>query len=123
MGMDKEADASVTVTWLDGVAIVALGGEWDLYRKEQLHDAMSTIGQQADVVVDIRRASFFDSSALGEMIAFFKRITHDGHRFELLVGNSNMVRLLELTGLRDLLVPTPDRLAFLEEHLPVIQAQ
>jgi len=35
-------------------------------------------------------ASFFDSTALAELIALYKRLTGEGHRLEVLVGDSNM---------------------------------
>ena len=49
------------------------------------------------------RRRFFDSTALAELIAFYKRLTGAGRRLEALVGDSNMRRLLELTSLDDLL--------------------
>jgi hypothetical protein len=41
-------------------------------------------------------------------------------RFELLAGNSNILRILEMTNLSEALLPPPDRQAFLEEHIPSI---
>ena len=123
MTEDDREDFRVNVAWLDGVAVVALFGEWDLYSKERLHDAMSAVGASHDIVIDVRGASFFDSSALGELITFYKRVRERGKQLEVVAGSSNMERLLELTGLRNVLVPPPDRLAYLQEHLPIPQRQ
>jgi anti-anti-sigma factor len=109
-------DFVVGITWRDGTAYVTLAGEWDLYARDRLHDALASLGSKHDVIVDVRRATFFDSTALAELISFYKRVTQQGHRLEVLTGNSNMERLLDLTGLRRLLVPPPDRL----KHLSTI---
>ena len=55
--------------------------------------------RSAIVIVDLREASFFDSTALAELIALYKRLSGAGRRFEAFVGDSNMRRLLELTSL------------------------
>ena len=115
--MDDYTDFSVRVTNVDGMTVVALTGEWDVYARDALHDALSTNGTKSDVVIDARSANFFDSSALSEFVTFFKRVTERGRRFELLIGNSNIERILEITGLLDVLVPPPDRIAYLEEHV------
>lgn len=116
--MDEYCDFSVKVKKFNGMIVVTLQGEWDFYARDALHEALLASDANSDVVVDARSASFFDSSALSELLAFFKRVTATGRRFELLIGNSNLERLLKMTGLKDLLLPLPDRVAFLEEHVP-----
>jgi anti-anti-sigma factor len=117
MPVDDSSDFGVRVSHLDGMTVVTLTGEWDVFARDTLHDALSTNGVKSDVVVDARSASFFDSTALSEFVTFFKRVTEDGRRFELLIGNSNIERLLDMTGLRAMLVPSSDRVAFLERRL------
>lgn len=116
--MDQYTDFGVKVTKVDDVIVVVLSGEWDIFARDALHEVLSTHGTLGDVVIDARAASFFDSSALSEFVVFFKRVTRDGHRFELLIGNSNIQRLLEMTGLADVMLPSDDRLAYLQEHVP-----
>ena len=116
--MDEYRNFSVKVMSVNGLSVVALFGEWDLSSRDDLHDALSLTGTLRDVVVDARAANFFDSTALSEFVAFFKRVTDRGRRFELLIGNSNIGRLLELTGLRDVLLPSAERRAFLEKQVP-----
>jgi anti-anti-sigma factor len=70
------------------------------------------------VLVDLRQASFFDSTALAELIALYKRLNGTGHRVEALVGDSNMKRLLELTSLDGLLGVSSERAAYLRQRLP-----
>ena len=114
---EESADFSVTVAEAGGMIVVSLAGEWDIFARDALHDALLTAGMSGDVVVDARSASFFDSTALSEFVTFFKRVTSGGGRFELLIGNSNIRRILEMTGLSDMLLPSPDRLAVLQERI------
>lgn len=114
---DEYSDFSVEVTKVEETIVVALAGEWDVYARDALHDALSSAGSASDVVIDVREASFFDSSALSEFVSFFKRVTGRGRRFELLIGNSNIQRILDMTGLSNLFLPSADRLAFLQERI------
>jgi anti-anti-sigma factor len=113
-------DFSVKVTKVDGTIVVTLAGEWDVFARDALHEVLQASGTESDIVVDARAASFFDSTALSQFVTFFKRVTEGGRRFEILIGSSNLDRILEMTGLHQMLVPPPDRLAFLEEHLPLV---
>ena len=117
--MDADAPFILRVSALADATVLTLRGDWDLYAKDELHAALASLGTASDVAIDVRAASFFDSTALAEFVTFFKRLTARGKRFELLVGGSNIGRILEVTGLSHVLVPVPDRLAYLEEHLPV----
>jgi anti-anti-sigma factor len=97
---------------------MALQGEWDVSNRERLRAACASLGNEADVLVDLREASFFDSTALAELIALYKRLSGEGHRLEVLVGDSNMRRLLELTSLDNLLGVSGTRARYLAQRLP-----
>ena len=101
---------------------MALTGEWDVLARDTLHDVLLTTDLSNDIVIDARAASFFDSSALSQFVTFFKLVTDRGRRFELLAGNSNILRMLEITDLAEVLLPPLDRKAFLEEHIPPMSA-
>ncbi len=116
--MDECSDFGVKVVKLDELTVVTLTGEWDVFARDALHDVLLTAAAATDIVVDARAASFFDSTALSQFVTFFKLVTQRGGRFELLVGNSNILRILEITELKGMLLPSLDRKAFLEEHLP-----
>lgn len=57
---DEYCDFSVKVTKIQETIVVSLAGDWDVFARDALHDALSCTGTQADVVVDARNASFFD---------------------------------------------------------------
>ncbi|MBV8066484.1 MAG: STAS domain-containing protein [Candidatus Eremiobacteraeota bacterium] len=113
---DEEQDL-LTSTYED-LSVVTLRGEWDVASRERLRSALHAVGTERDVLVDLRQASFFDSTALAELIALYKRLNNAGRRVEALVGESNMRRLLELTSLDGLLGVSPERARYLTERLP-----
>jgi anti-anti-sigma factor len=97
---------------------VALCGDWDVANRLRLREILTSLGTECDVLLDLRGATFFDSTALAELIALYKRLRGSERRLETLVGHSNMRRLLELTSLDNLLGITPERARYLEATLP-----
>jgi anti-anti-sigma factor len=116
--MYGEEEQSVAIATFEGCHVVTLRGEWDVAARERLRGALQDVGAEGDVIVDLRDATFFDSTALAELIALYKRLNAAGRRLEALVGESNMRRLLELTSLDSLLGVSPERSRYLTENLP-----
>lgn len=115
---DEDCDHAVETSVFENLHVVTLRGEWDVSNSERLREALASVGSERDVIVDLRGASFFDSTALAELIALYKRLLVQGRRLEALVGDSNMRRLLELTSLDGLLGVSGTRARYLSESLP-----
>jgi len=111
-------DEGIATSTFEGFCVVTLRGEWDVATRERLRNALLSVGSERDVLVDLRQASFFDSTALAELIALYKRLNAAGRRLEALVGDSNMRRLLQLTSLDALLGVSPERARYLAAQLP-----
>ncbi|MGC9992704.1 MAG: STAS domain-containing protein [Candidatus Cybelea sp.] len=116
--MLEEEYQAIAISEFEGALVITLRGEWDVSNRERLRDALASVGTQGDVLIDLREASFFDSTALAELIALYKRLGREGHRLEALVGESNMRRLLELTSLDKLLGVSSMRARYLMKRLP-----
>jgi anti-sigma B factor antagonist len=84
-------------------ATVSLSGEHEAYTADKLARHLSgLIDEGVGVTVDLRRATFIDSTVVGVLIAAHKRAAEQGLRFALLVGSETgwpVRRLLEVTGL------------------------
>jgi anti-anti-sigma factor len=106
----------------DGAYVVALSGEWDLSNRSTLREAFFAVGTARDVVLDLRDATYFDSTALKELITAYRRLTVVGRRLETLVGNGNIQRLLSLTCLDGLFTIEPERERYLVERLAYARA-
>lgn len=116
--MHSDENHAIASSDFEDVRVVTLRGEWDVSNRERLRDALVGLGTDRDVIVDLRQASFFDSTALAELIGLYKRLGAMNRRLEALVGSSNMRRLLELTSLDGLIGVAPTRAKYLEERLP-----
>jgi anti-anti-sigma factor len=114
---DAEEQAIATSSF-EGRRVITLRGEWDISSRERLREALTALGSEQDVIVDLREASFFDSTALAELISLYKGLNARERRLEALVGESNMRRILELTSLDALLGVSGQRARYLMEHLP-----
>jgi anti-anti-sigma factor len=113
--MYEGEEQAIATSLFEGRQLITLRGEWD---RDRLREALTALGREHDVIVDLREASFFDSTALAELISLYKGLTAQERRLEALVGESNMRRLLELTSLDGLLGVSGQRARYLVERLP-----
>lgn len=99
----------------DGIAVVALTGEVDLYTAPDLKQELVRLvdGGARQVVVDLSDTSFIDSTTLGVLISGVKRLRPDGGRLELVVTDRNIAKVFEITGLDRVFSIHPDRRAAL----------
>ena len=84
-------------------AVVALSGEHEAYTADKLAQQLTALlGDGVDVAVDLRQATFIDSTVVGVLIAAHRRAQESGRDFVLRVGGDTgwpVRRLLEVTGL------------------------
>lgn len=97
-GLRKEAVLSVDRK--NGVAVVQLAGELDLYNAPAVRDALQQVSADGTerVVVDLSEVEFIDSTALGVLIEARSRFAN--RRAFLLAGPGlETRRALEISGL------------------------
>jgi anti-sigma B factor antagonist len=84
-------------------AVVTLSGEHEAYTADKLARQLSALlAEGMGVTVDLRRATFIDSTVVGVLIAAHKRAAESDLPFALAVGGETgwpVRRLLEVTGL------------------------
>jgi anti-anti-sigma factor len=84
-------------------AVVALSGEHEAYTANKLARHLSALlAEGVWVTVDLREATFIDSTVVGVLIAGHRRAQEAGLDFVLRVGDGTgwpVRRLLEVTGL------------------------
>jgi anti-sigma B factor antagonist len=89
----------------DGSAVVAVLGEIDFTNADEVCDSIRdavTAWAPPAVLVDLRSATFIDSTGLGALIAGYRWATEGGARFVVANPSSGFRRVLEVTGLCDL---------------------
>jgi anti-sigma B factor antagonist len=85
----------------DGVYVVSLGGEIDLYTapefKQQLIEAVQAGARL--IVVDLTATTFIDSTTLGILVGAVKRLRESGGELSLVCRDHNIAKIFEITGL------------------------
>jgi anti-sigma B factor antagonist len=85
----------------DGLGLVELSGEVDLYTSPRFKDDLVALidAGVAAIVIDLSLVTFIDSTALGVIIGAVKRLhEHDG-RLAIVAASRPVVRILDITGL------------------------
>jgi anti-sigma B factor antagonist len=84
----------------DGVVVVSLAGELDLYNAEEVRSALleACSTEPGVLVIDLEEVSFIDSTALGVLIEAHSRMA-DSKGFRLAAPGVETRRALEVSGL------------------------
>ena len=101
--------------WDDAaVHVVRVSGEFDIAACRRSRAASERDGAEI-VVVDLRGATFLDSSAVGELIALQGRIDRRGARLAILRPQGKADLIFQLTGIDGHLPLYDDRVPVLAE--------
>jgi len=85
----------------DGVAVIVLGGEVDVYTSPQLKQKMVDLLNQGTtrLVIDLSAVEYLDSTGLGVLIGGLKRAREREGDLRLICDNLRILRIFEITGL------------------------
>jgi anti-anti-sigma factor len=85
------------------VRTLELAGELDLAVAPLLSDQLDALFNEGatSIVVDLLRATFLDSTALGVLVNALNRCCEMGGQLHLIVTESQILRVLTITGLTD----------------------
>ena len=86
-------------------ALVLLSGELDASTAGQLYEHLAELTREGvvHVVLDLSQLEFMDSTGLSVVIAEHKRTTASGGELVIVSPQSQVVRMLEITGLTEIL--------------------
>lgn len=90
----------------DGRAIVAVGGEIDVYTAPKLRDQITELvsGGSYHIVIDLEAVEFLDSTGLGVLVGGLKKVrAHDG-TLELVCSQDRLLKIFRITGLAKVFV-------------------
>ena len=90
-----------TRTPREGVAVIALDGEVDVYTSPRLKQEMVDLLNRGQVhlVVDLNEVEYLDSTGLGVLIGGLKRAREREGDLRLICENMRILRIFEITGL------------------------
>jgi anti-sigma B factor antagonist len=90
----------------DGRAIVAVGGEIDVYTAPKLRDQITELVSNGsyNIVIDLEAVEFLDSTGLGVLVGGLKKVrAHDG-ALELICSQERLLKIFRITGLAKVFV-------------------
>ena len=101
----------------DGVVVLAPCGELDLFTSPELRARLLAALDDgfARVIVDLTRVTFFDSSALGVLVAAARRSAAGAAGLEVVCPPGHLARIIEIAGLDRVLTVRADRLEALTD--------
>ena len=81
--------------------VIALGGEVDLYTAPEFKERMVELIESGkkQIVVDLSKATFIDSTTLGVLVGGVKRLRPTGGSLSLVCTDQNITKIFEITGL------------------------
>lgn len=91
--------------------LVRLGGELDLGVADKLRKALdSQLAEKKTkyLILNLSRVTFIDSSGLGVILGRYKRLVHSGGKVILVGAQPQVKRILELSGLLQIMEDCPD---------------
>jgi anti-sigma B factor antagonist len=82
-------------------SIVTLVGEIDVYTAPRLRQALIDLVSQGatDIVVDMDRVDFLDSTGLGVLVGGLKRVKSAEGDLRLVVTQDRIMKIFDITGL------------------------
>ena len=84
-----------------GTHVIELGGEVDLYTAPEFKERMVELIESGkkQIVVDLSKATFIDSTTLGVLVGGVKRLRPNGGQLSLVCADRNITKIFEITGL------------------------
>jgi anti-sigma B factor antagonist len=85
-----------------GRHVIAVDGELDMSAAPDVKAAIGAAIERGatSVVVDLDEVTFIDSTAIGVLLAARERLLRSGGSFEIVCSEPNVVRVLEIVGMR-----------------------
>ena len=81
--------------------VIELGGEVDLYTAPEFKERLVQVIEDGkkQLVVDLSKATFIDSTTLGVLVGGVKRLRPSGGSLALVCTDQNITKIFEITGL------------------------
>ena len=94
-------DLDLDVTEQNGVAVLAVKGEVDVYTAPRLREKLVELVTQGKhrIVVDLEGVEFLDSTGLGVLVGGLKRVRSHNGDLSLVCNQHRILKVFEITGL------------------------
>ncbi len=91
----------VAVESVGGRSLIALAGEVDVYSAHKLRETIKDLVEEGhyDLVVDLEKVAFLDSTGLGVLVGGLKRVRNHGGELGIICSQEKILRIFRITGL------------------------
>jgi anti-anti-sigma factor len=90
---------SVEPLELEGEAVLALHGEFDLTAIGEFQAAVAAVRPRHSLVLDLRELAFLDSSGIGAFVLLYERSAAEGWSLVLSAPQPQIATVLRISGL------------------------
>jgi anti-sigma B factor antagonist len=94
-------DLELETTQRDGVAVLTLRGEIDVYTAPRMRQAIVDLvdAGSLNIVVDMQKVDFLDSTGLGVLVEGLKRVRTRNGNLSIVVTQDKILKIFDITGL------------------------
>lgn len=94
-------ELSLSTRTVAGHRVLEVGGEIDVYTAPQLRERLITLVEDGarQVVVDLSRVEFLDSTGLGVLVGALKRLRGVSGDLSLVCAQERLLKIFRITGL------------------------
>ncbi|MCL5736431.1 MAG: STAS domain-containing protein [Actinobacteria bacterium] len=90
---------SISTDLVDGVSVVHVGGDLDVYTAPRLKEALeAAMDKGPKLVLDLSEVHFIDSTALGVLAGALRRSGPESGDFRLVVDDPYLLKIFRITG-------------------------
>ena len=81
--------------------IIEVGGEIDVYTAPKLREAIvaAVDAGHTQLIIDVQKVDFLDSTGLGVLVGALKRVRADGGSLDIVCTQERILKIFEITGL------------------------
>lgn len=81
--------------------VISLSGKLILYNIEELRQELFRLAEvdQKDVVIDLEKLDYLDSSGIGLLVQVHRKVTAGGRKIQLQKTGESLLRVLKAAGL------------------------
>jgi anti-sigma B factor antagonist len=94
-------DLELETTQREGVAILTLRGEIDVYTAPRMRQGIVDLvdAGSLNIVVDMEKVDFLDSTGLGVLVEGLKRVRTRSGNLSIVVTQDKILKIFDITGL------------------------
>ena len=95
------AGLDVSLESVGDFSLIGLSGEVDVYSAPKLRETIKDLVDDGkyNIVVDLEKVAFLDSTGLGVLVGGLKRVKHHNGELGIICNQEKILRIFRITGL------------------------